>query len=73
MVDEEDLFNDEDGGADEKEDGGAAVADGGVDKTVGETGPPSSQRAGSGSRREGSTAALPAFQRVLGHGRPKRE
>ena len=66
---EEDLFNDEDGGADENEDGGAAVAVGGVDKIVGETGPSSSQRAGSGSRRKGSTAALPDLQRKAGHGR----
>ena len=69
MVDEEDLFNDEDGGADEFEDCKAAVAVGGVVKIVGATGPSSSQRAGSGSRRKGSTAALPGFQRKAGHGR----
>ena len=73
MAGGKDLFNDEVGDADDKEDGredgGAAVADGGAVKIVGETGPSSSQRAGSGSRRRGSTAALPDLQRKAGHGR----
>ena len=73
MADDKDLFNDESGDADDKEDGredeGAAVADGGVVKIVGEIGPSSSQRAGSSSRRKGSTAALPDLQRKFGHGR----